>query len=79
MGKEHPTLYGGIHPDLLELEVIKVAKYLIEIQFEFLELKHPDLIYKDFPMDCNQLQIIVAQLRKACYQGHSDCGFLLNS
>ena len=79
VGKETPVLYEAVSPSPLKMELISVTKYLIEIQLAFLKQKHPNLQEKDFPMDCNQLQIVVVQLRKAAYQGHSDCGFLLNS
>ena len=79
VGKETPVLYEAVSPSPLEMELISIAKYLIEIQLAFLKQRHPDLQEKEFPMDCNQLQIVVVQLRKAAYQGHSDCGFLLNS
>ena len=79
MGKETPVLYEAVSPSPLEMELILVAKYLIKIQLAFLKQKHPDLQEKEFPVDCNQLQIVVVQLSKAAYQGHSDCGFLLNS
>ena len=79
VGKETPVLYEAVSPSPLEMELILVTKYLIKIQLAFLKQKHPNLQEKEFPIDCNQLQIVVAQLRKAAYQGHSDCGFLLNS